>query len=626
MQGVNSVGDQSGGLKVNLVAIRRVTLYGQQNLARPIPQTVVSMARRTVLKDGMTESALLDRDALVAALGGRSIVLVGMMGAGKTSVGRRLAAYLNLPFVDADGEIEAGAQMTVPEIFERFGEPYFREGERKVLARLLSEGQKVLATGGGAFMNEATRARIAESGVSIWLKPDFEVLMRRVRKRSNRPLLQTANPEETLRRLLQERGPIYGLADLTIEPRDGPHDSVVEAIAAALSAHLAHRDSAPDHGRAAPAASPIHEVEVPLGARAYKILIGEDLIAAAGEHIARLAPDAHCAIVTDRHVAALHLEPLRASLARAGLRASTIVVPPGESSKSYAQFAEVCDGLLAAHIERRDLVIALGGGVIGDLTGFAAASVRRGLRLVQIPTTLLAQVDSSVGGKTAINSQHGKNLVGAFHQPSLVLADIGALDTLSAREFRAGYAETVKYGLIGDVAFFEWLETHWRDVYAGGAARLRAVATSCAAKAAVVVADETEQGERALLNLGHTFAHAFERLTGYDSARLVHGEAVAIGMACAFRFSRALGFCNGQDAMRVESHLRAVGLPTQINEIPGFEAAPEAILSAMRQDKKVDRGRLTFILAKGIGESFIARDVAESRVREFLGDELARGA
>ncbi|WP_158813780.1 3-dehydroquinate synthase [Methylocapsa sp. S129] len=570
----------------------------------------------------MTELAPPDREALVAALGGRSIVLVGMMGAGKTSVGRRLAAHLNLPFVDADGEIEAGAQMTVPEIFERFGESYFRDGERKVVARLLTEGQKVLATGGGAFMNEATRARIAQSGVSIWLKPDFDVLMRRVRKRSNRPLLQTDNPEETLRRLLQERGPIYGLADLTIEPRDGPHDAVVEAIMSALGAHLASPRAAALNG-AAPAAA-IHEVEVALGVRAYKILIGDGLIAGAGEHIARLAPGAHCAVVTDSNVAALHLDALNASLAAAGLRSSTIVVPPGESSKSYARFAEVCDGLLAAHIERRDLVIAFGGGVIGDLTGFAAASVRRGLRLVQIPTTLLAQVDSSVGGKTAINSPHGKNLVGAFHQPSLVLADIGALDTLSQREFRAGYAETVKYGLIGDLPFFEWLEAHWRDVYAGGPARLRAVATSCAAKAAVVAADETEQGERALLNLGHTFAHAFERMTNYDGALLVHGEAVAIGMACAFRFSRALGFCNGQDAVRVENHLRAVGLPTHMHEIAGLDAEPEAILAAMRQDKKVERGRLTFILAKGIGESFIAKDVDEARVRDFLRDELAR--
>jgi 3-dehydroquinate synthase len=575
----------------------------------------------------MTQLAPLDRDRLVAALGGRSIVLVGMMGAGKTSVGRRLASKLGLPFVDADAEIEAGAQMTVPEIFARFGEAYFRDGERKVLARLIADGQKVLATGGGAFMNETTRQRIAERGVSIWLKPDFEVLMRRVRKRSNRPLLQTNDPEGTVRRLLAERSPIYGLADLTIESRDGPHDSVVDAIVSALSQRFV--GSTGDAG--APAArerdaagQERREVEVALGQRSYKIIIGEGLIAEAGDHIARVAPGAHCAIVTDDRVATVHGAALSKSLVAAGLRATTITVPPGETSKSYLQFERVCDGLIAAHIERRDIVIALGGGVIGDLAGFCAASLRRGVRLVQAPTTLLAQVDSSIGGKTAINSPHGKNLIGAFHQPSLVLADTAALDTLSPREFRAGYAETVKYGLIGDRPFFDWLEGAWRDVFAGGAARLKAIATSCAAKAALVAADETEQGERALLNLGHTFAHAFERLVHYDGARLVHGEAVAIGLAAAFRFSRSLGLCSGQDTVRVGNHLRLVGLPTEMRDIPDFDASPEAIVAAMRQDKKVERGRLTFILARGIGESFIAKDVGEANVRTFLAEELQR--
>jgi shikimate kinase/3-dehydroquinate synthase len=550
-------------------------------------------------------------------LGRRSIVLVGMMGAGKTSVGRRLAQRLGLPFVDADAEIEAGSRMTIPEIFERFGEPYFRDGERKVIARLLDEGPKVLATGGGSFMNAATREKIAASGVSIWLKPDFDVLLRRVRKRSNRPLLQTADPESTLRRLLDERSPTYALADITVESRDGPHDYVVDMILDAL-----RRRAAPPTIRIMAESEAVREVSVALGDRAYKIWIGEGLLSSAGERIAALAPGAQCAIVTDDNVAALHLETVRRSLADAGLETSVVVCPPGEATKSYAEFARVSDALIAARIERRDVVVALGGGVIGDLAGYCAASLRRGVRLVQIPTTLLAQVDSSVGGKTAINSPLGKNLVGAFHQPSLVLADAKVLDTLSPREFRAGYAEVVKYGLIDDLPFFEWLEARWREIFAGGPARLEAIAASCAAKARVVASDETEQGARALLNLGHTFGHAFEALTHYDGARLVHGEGVAVGLACAFRFSRDLGYGSGQEAIRVENHLRAVRLPTRIADIPGLEADPEAILNAMRQDKKVERGKLTFILARGIGQSFIAKHIAEADVLRFLRREL----
>ena len=554
----------------------------------------------------------LELDACRSALGGRSIVLVGMMGSGKSSVGKRLAARLDMPFADADAEIEAGARLTITEIFERFGETYFRNGERKVIARLLAEGQKVLATGGGAFMNPTIREHIAQFGVSFWLKPDFEVLMRRVRKRSNRPLLQTDDPAATLRRLLDERSPIYQLADVTIESREGPHDWVVEAILAELKLRAG-----------GPLLEGARQVTVRLGARAYRILIGQDMLDAAGAHIKAIAPEAHCAVVTDENVARLYLPRLTRGLEAAGLRVTGVVCPAGERSKSYERYAKVCDALIEAKVERRDLVVALGGGVIGDLAGFAAATVLRGLRLVQIPTTLLAQVDSSIGGKTAINSPLGKNLVGAFHQPSLVLADAGALDTLDLREFRAGYAETVKYGLLGDRGFFEWLEAHWRAVFAGGAARLQAIETACAAKARVVEADETEQGERALLNLGHTFAHAFERLTDYDGARLVHGEAVAIGMASAFRFSRQLGFCPGQDAVRVEAHLRNVGLPTRAADIPGFSAAPEAILAAMRRDKKVERGKLTFILARGIGESFVAKDVSEDQTMAFLRADVA---
>ncbi len=566
---------------------------------------------------GKSETVGAEIDSLVAALGGRSIVLVGMMGAGKTSVGKRLALRLGLPFVDADEEIEAGARLTIPEIFERFGEPYFRDGERRVIARLLGEGPKVLATGGGAFLSAETRQRVEERGVSVWLKPEFEAMLRRVRKRSNRPLLRTSDPEATLRKLLEERSPTYALADLTIDSRDGPHDWVVEEVVAALRRRFA---------ALAPSAATTREVAVALGARSYRILIGPGLIEAAGAQIAALAPGARCAIVTDATVAALHLDALLRSLEGAGLKASLVVCPPGEGSKSYAEFARVSDALLEARVERRDLVIAFGGGVIGDLAGFCAASLRRGVRLVQIPTTLLAQVDSSVGGKTGINAPSGKNLVGAFHQPSLVIADSGVLDTLSQREFRAGYAEVAKYGLIGDAELFAWLEANWREVFAGGPARLTAIAACCAAKARVVVADETEQGERALLNLGHTFGHALERLAHYDGERLVHGEGVAIGMACAFRFSRDLGLCAEGDVARVESHLAAVGLPTGINAVRGLNADANQILEAMRQDKKVERGRLTFILARGIGASFVAKDVEEAQALAFLERELAGGS
>jgi 3-dehydroquinate synthetase len=261
--------------------------------------------------------------------------------------------------------------------------------------------------------------------------------------------------------------------------------------------------------------------------------------------------------------------------------------------------------------------------VVGDLAGFAAAIVRRGVRFVQIPTTLLAQVDSSVGGKTGINSPHGKNLVGAFHQPSLVLADTALLDSLPARELRAGYAEIVKYGLINDEAFFGWCEAHWRAILAGGPERDHAVAQSCRAKAGFVIRDEREDGERALLNLGHTFAHALERVTGYDPERLVHGEAVAIGLGLAFRFSSALGLCPGQDATRVTRHLASTGLPTTLQDVPGGCGPVDGLFEAMAQDKKVKGGELTFILVRGIGESFVARGVVAEAVRGFLKDELA---
>ncbi|SFL39605.1 3-dehydroquinate synthase [Methylorubrum salsuginis] len=550
-------------------------------------------------------------------LGARSIVLVGLMGAGKSTVGRRLASRLGLMFKDADHEIEAAAKLTIADIFAIYGEASFREGEERVIARLLREGPMVLATGGGAFMREATRARIAEGGISVWLKADLDVLMRRVRKRTTRPLLQTEDPEATMRALMELRHPIYAGADLTVLSRDVSHDRVVQDVMEALDLHM--NPSAP---RSSPAMSQPLRVNVPLNqGRDYDIRIGRGLLDEIGLEARDLGARA-AGIVTDETVAGLYGERVKASLEAAGLRCGIIAVPPGEASKSYSEFARVCDGLLSQKIERGDLVVALGGGVVGDLAGFAAASLRRGVRFLQAPTTLLAQVDSSVGGKTGINSPLGKNLIGAFHQPRLVLADTATLDTLSEREMRAGYAEVAKYGLIGDPDFFEWCEANWSGIFAGGPERDEAVAACCRAKAGVVVRDEREDGERALLNLGHTFGHALERLTAYDSARLVHGEGVAIGLALAFRFSARLGLCPGQDAGRVANHLALAGLPTRLQQVPGGAGDPDALLDAMAQDKKVRDGRLTFILARGIGQSFIAPDIDGGEVRAFLEDEL----
>jgi 3-dehydroquinate synthase len=362
-------------------------------------------------------------------------------------------------------------------------------------------------------------------------------------------------------------------------------------------------------------------VDVALAGRSYDIVIGRGLLEELGERIAALRPGARVAIVTDEVVAAQHLAQAEASLAKAGIASSRVIVPAGEASKSYAVFERVCEDVIAARIERGDLIVALGGGVIGDLAGFVASALRRGIDFVQVPTTLLAQVDSSVGGKTGINSRHGKNLVGAFHQPILVLADTSLLDTLPLRIMRAGYAEVAKYGLLGDADFFAWLEANWRDVFAGSAAREHAIAVSCRMKARIVARDERETGDRALLNLGHTFGHALEAAAGF-SDRLYHGEAISIGMVLAFAFSARRGLCTPADAERAAKHLAAVGLPTRIADIPGETPNADRLIELIGQDKKVKRGRLTFILVHGIGRSFIAPDIDVRDVHDFLIEQL----
>ncbi|MEM9636118.1 MAG: 3-dehydroquinate synthase [Pseudomonadota bacterium] len=363
-------------------------------------------------------------------------------------------------------------------------------------------------------------------------------------------------------------------------------------------------------------------VKVDLPGRAYEVRIGPGLIAQAGEEIAPLLQRPKVFILTDETVAGLHLETLTVGLAAEGIASEALALPAGEATKSWGPLERAVGWLLDQKVERGDIVVAFGGGVIGDLAGFAAAILRRGVRFVQIPTSLLAQVDSSVGGKTGINATQGKNLIGAFHQPSLVLADTDALGTLTPRDFRAGYGEVVKYGLLGDAAFFAWLEAQGPALAAGDmSARVEAVRWSVQMKADIVTRDETEQGDRALLNLGHTFGHALEAATGY-SDRLLHGEGVAIGCALAFELSARMGLCSQEDPSRVRAHLKAMNMKTDLADIPGDLPDAEALVALMGQDKKVVQGTLRFILARGIGDAFITSEVPGEMVRGVLQDAL----
>jgi shikimate kinase/3-dehydroquinate synthase len=548
-------------------------------------------------------------DAAAAALAPprRSVVLVGMPGCGKSSIGRRLATRLGLPFVDADTEIEAAAGLPITEIFTRYGEPHFRDGERRVIARLLAGPPLVLATGGGAYTDARTRAAVAGSGaVAVWLRCTLPVLLRRVAGREHRPLFLNRDPREVLVRLMTVRHPTFAEASVIVDCTDEPPEATTRRVMEALAAYRA------------PA-----RLSVRLAERSYDILVGEGLLARAGSLMAPVLPARRVVVVTDRSVAPLHLPALRAGLETAGVQVLAVIdVPPGEGSKSFAQFERVVEAALAAGADRRTAVVALGGGVVGDLAGFAAAAALRGLPFIQVPTTLLAQVDSSVGGKTGINLALGKNLVGAFHQPLLVLADTGALATLPARELRAGYAEVAKHGLLQG-ALWDWCEAEGARAVAGDPVALaHAVLESCRLKAGVVAADEREEsaeGGRALLNLGHTFGHALEAECGYGGT-LLHGEAVAVGLGLAASLSARLGHCAQELPGRVIAHLQDCGLPARIGDLPRDFSA-ERLMARMRKDKKVRDGAMRFVLLRGPGEAFTTAEVPPQAVETLLRDE-----
>jgi shikimate kinase/3-dehydroquinate synthase len=539
----------------------------------------------------------------------RSVVLVGMPGAGKTAIGRRLAARLGLPFRDADTEIESAAGMPITEIFSRYGEPHFRDGERRVITRLLAGPPLVLATGGGAFADPATRAAIKGSGAAtIWLRCAMTTLLRRVAGREHRPMFLNADPVEVLGRLMAARHPFYAEADVTVTCTDESPDATTRRVHEALAAAVAPQ-----------------RLPVGLGDRGYDVLVGPGLLERAGGLIQPVLPARRVVVVTDAAVAPLHLPALRAGLEAAGIAIlAEIAVPPGEASKDFARLADVLEGMLAAGLDRRTAVVALGGGVVGDLAGFAAAIAMRGVPFVQVPTTLLAQVDSSVGGKTGVNLRAGKNLAGAFHQPRIVLADTATLATLPPRELRAGYAEVAKHGLL-DGALWDWCEAQGAAAVAGDPAALtHAVLESCRLKGAVVAADEREEsaeGGRALLNLGHTFGHALEAEAGFDGT-LLHGEAVAVGLGLAASLSARLGHCSQEWPSRVIAHLAACGLPARIADLPRRFAA-EALMGRMAKDKKNRDGRMRFVLLRGAGACFTSADVPAEAVAGLLRDEGA---
>ncbi len=530
-----------------------------------------------------------DTSVLPASLTGRSIVLVGLMGAGKTSIGRRLAARLGLPFHDADVEIELAAGCSISELFTRFGEAEFRAGERRVIRRLLAGEPMVLATGGGAFMDAETRATVRRDAVSLWLRAPLPTLMRRVSQRSHRPLLANGDPASILQGLIDKRHPIYAEADLVVDCSDESPEHTTGRVLNVLLGWNAPR-----------------RLSLALQAGAYDVVVGEGLLARAGGLLAPVLPQKRCIIVTDSIVAPLHLETLQQGLSATGFDSQAIIVPPGERAKSIEQYTWLVHQMLDARVERRTTIIALGGGVVGDLAGFAAATVLRGLPFVQIPTTLLAQVDSSVGGKTGINTAQGKNLLGAFHQPRMVLADTATLATLPIRELRAGYAEIAKAGLIGDAAFFSWCEGHAHRIIGQGVAADRhiqaeAILRACAFKAQVVGDDEREEKPndgRALLNLGHTFGHAIEAECGYGT--VLHGEAVAAGIGLAFQLATRLGHVSQADTSRVMQHFNDIGLPGTLDRL-NRRLSADRLLHHMSRDKKTRDGVVHLILPLAIG-------------------------
>jgi 3-dehydroquinate synthase len=531
-----------------------------------------------------------------------NIILVGMMGAGKTTVGKLLAKQLGKTFIDSDEEIQRRTGVTIPHIFDVEGEAGFRLRESGVIQELLAQNNIVLATGGGAILSPQNRSRMKQNGVVVYLKSTVHDLWQRTRHDQNRPLLQTENPRAKLQELLDLREPLYEeTADVVAYTGKQSVQILLERLQHTLE-NLKQMTGSEQK---------MQSLNVGLAERSYPIHIGRGLLDRV-ELLLPHIPHKRAVIISNTTVAPLYLQRLSAGLAANGVQVQSVILPDGEQYKSGESLNVIYDALLSARCERSTPLIALGGGVIGDITGYAAATYLRGVPFIQIPTTLLSQVDSSVGGKTGINHPLGKNMIGAFYQPRVVLADTATLDTLPDKELRAGIAEVIKYGLIRDLVFLDWLEANIEKLLARDTAALQyAIARSCQNKAEVVGADERESGERALLNLGHTFGHAIENGMGYGV--WLHGEGVAAGTIMAADLSQRLGWLSAQDVARVRKLFERAGLPVVAPKL-----GAEKYLQLMGLDKKVADGKIRFVLLKSLGNAVMTGDVPQVLLEQTL--------
>ncbi|WP_413672887.1 bifunctional shikimate kinase/3-dehydroquinate synthase AroKB [Massilia cellulosiltytica] len=544
-----------------------------------------------------------------------NIFLVGLMGAGKTTIGRLLARRLDMTFIDSDHEIEARTGATIPWIFEIEGEASFRRREADVIRELTAQNGIVLATGGGAVLNPASRALLAERGTVIYLRASVSSILARTAHDKNRPLLQTADPRRKLEDLTAQREPLYReIADMVIDTGRPNVQSMVQTILDQLDADNAAREQA--NAKTTMNEQACISLNVELGDRSYPIAIGRGLLDDTSLLNRHIGGSGKVAIVTNTTVAPLYLDKVAGPLRAAGREVVPIILRDGEEFKNWESLNEVFDALLANKCDRKTTLVALGGGVIGDMTGFAAATYMRGVPFVQIPTTLLAQVDSSVGGKTGINHPLGKNMIGAFYQPRAVIADTATLDTLPDRELSAGLAEVIKHGAILDAPFFDWIEANIGKLVARDHAALaHAIARSCEIKADVVARDEREGGLRAVLNFGHTFGHAIEAGLGYGA--WLHGEAVGCGMVMAADLSRRLNLIDGAAVDRVRALVKAAGLPVIAPDL-----GVERWIELMEVDKKNEGGAIKFILLKPLGSPSITnapRELLDATLQALVG-------